>query len=301
MKQLSEEKKSIVEDIRTNWAISDKKRDEGLQIPDDITAIYDISYGPYGDENLLDIYSLKSASGLEPAIVNIHGGAWVYGCKEIYKYYCMSLAQHGFKVVNINYRLAPESVFPAAQEDINAVLTFIEKHGAEYGIDKDRLILVGDSAGGQLVSHYAAILTNPELARLFDFKLPDVTVGALGLNCGAYNERSMLEKESDNKYLIHLGIEAGEQTKELLDRIDTPRYINENYPPTYVMSSYEDFLLNRAEPMYKLIESRGVPARIKIYGNRGNKEIGHVFHVNCKLEEARLCNDDQCQFFKQYV
>ncbi len=80
----------------------------------------------------------------------------------------MSLAQRGFTVVNINYRLAPETRFPGAVEDINQALTFIEKNGDKYFIDKNRLILVGDSAGGQLVSHYATIFTNPEFAKLAD-------------------------------------------------------------------------------------------------------------------------------------
>ena len=77
----------------------------------------------------------------------------------------------GFTVVNINYRLAPENKFPAAVEDINMAVKFIEEQGKDYFIDKDRLVMVGDSAGGQLVSHYAAILTNPEFAKLFDFEV----------------------------------------------------------------------------------------------------------------------------------
>ena len=106
----------LVQDIRINWAIGDAKRDAGLTTPDDIMRFDDISYGPYGKDNLLDIYVLKDTKTVRPTIVNIHGGGWVYGCKEIYQFYCMRLAERGFTVVNINYRLAPETRFPALRE-----------------------------------------------------------------------------------------------------------------------------------------------------------------------------------------
>ena len=109
-----------VQDIRTNWAIADAKRDEGLTTPDEIMRFDNISYGPYGKDNLLDIYVNKNVTGIQPAIVNVHGGGWVYGCKEVYQFYCMSLALKGFTVVNINYRLAPENRFPAAENVFTA-------------------------------------------------------------------------------------------------------------------------------------------------------------------------------------
>ena len=56
----------IVTDIRTNWAISDRERDEGLTTPEDITRHDDISYGPYGEWNLLDIYHKKDRRATMP-------------------------------------------------------------------------------------------------------------------------------------------------------------------------------------------------------------------------------------------
>ena len=89
----------------------DKKRDKGLQTPLDIERKDNLSYGPYGKSNLLDVYYLKENAGKLPVIVNVHGGGWVYGTKEVYQFYCMSLAQRGFAVVNFNYRLAPARKF----------------------------------------------------------------------------------------------------------------------------------------------------------------------------------------------
>ena len=85
----------------------------------------------YGEDKtwqILDVYKPKSAEGKLPVIVNVHGGGWVYGTKEVYQFYCMSLAQMGFAVVNFNYRLAPENKFPSSVEDTNSVFNWIEKN-----------------------------------------------------------------------------------------------------------------------------------------------------------------------------
>lgn len=290
-----------VKEIRTNWAISDAKRDEGLTTPEDIKRFDNISYGPYGTDNLLDIYVQKTVTNPQPTIVNIHGGGWVYGNKEIYQFYCMSLAQRGFTVVNINYRLAPENRFPKAVEDVNQALSFIEKQGADYYIDKDRLVLVGDSAGAQLTSHYATIYSNPEFAKLFDFAVPNIIIKAVGLNCGAYDGRNMILEGIESTFLEYLDAMETPASEEMLNKVDTLKYMTKDFPPAYVMSAVNDFLLDKAEPMYNYLQKLGVPSEMKIYGTKEQEEIAHVFHVNMKLEEAKKCNDDECAFFKKYV
>ena len=86
----------VVKDIRINWKISDDKRDEGLTTPEDIIRFDNISYGPIGDANLLDIYHQKKVTKPQKTIISIHGGGWVYGSKEQYQFYGMRLAQRGF-------------------------------------------------------------------------------------------------------------------------------------------------------------------------------------------------------------
>ena len=92
-------------------AIDDAKRDEGLTTPVDIERFDNIRYGEH-ERNILDVYRPKDQKGKLPLIVSIHGGGWVYGSKEINQFYCMSLAERGFAVVNFSYRLAPEFKHP---------------------------------------------------------------------------------------------------------------------------------------------------------------------------------------------
>ena len=301
---MNEEKKSLqetVSELRTKWAYYDKKRDEKLTVPENMANLYDISYGPHGESNLLDIYKTSDVKQAQATIVNIHGGAWVYGSKEVYKFYCMSLAVRGFTVVNINYRLAPENLFPSALEDINSALTFIEKQAGEYCIDKEKLVLVGDSAGAQLASHYAAIFTNPDFAKLYGFTIPNVKIKAVGLNCGIYDPNTRLQNDLDDIFWAYIGQNTDIKSKDFQQKIDVLSNITPDFPPAFVMSSHRDFLLPQAQPMYDLLKSKGIEAVIKIYGAPNRRDIGHVFHVNMNLPEAKLCNDDECDFFRKFV
>ena len=109
--------RSLSEFCESN-AIDDAKRNEGLKTPRGIQRIDDLRYGE-DERNVLDVYRPKDAHGRLPVIVSIHGGGWVYGNKEIMQFYCMSLAEKGFAVVNFNYRLAPYHKHPVPLEDAN--------------------------------------------------------------------------------------------------------------------------------------------------------------------------------------
>ena len=149
----------------------DRKRDKQIPFPKGVVEITDLSYGRYRRHNRMDIYYPEGADRC-PIIVNVHGGGYVYGDKELYKRYCMDLARRGFAVVNFNYRLAPRWKFPAPLEDLNNVMLWISRHAKQYHADNSSIFMVGDSAGGQLVSQYAAMLTNPEYMALFGFQRP---------------------------------------------------------------------------------------------------------------------------------
>ena len=58
---------------------------------------------------------------------------------------------------------------------------------------------------------------------------------------------------------------------------------------------------SQREERYDLLKSRGVECAIKIYGSPNRRDIGHVFHVNMNLPEAKLCNDDECNFFRKFI
>lgn len=291
------------EKLRKGFGESDKKRDAGLTTPDNIKRYDDIAYGRYGRYNLLDIYHKKDVTSPQKTIIDIHGGGWTYGDKDVYQYYCMDLAQRGFTVVNFSYRLSPENPFPAALEDINTAFTWVAENADAYNIDLDKICVTGDSAGAQLASQYLTLLTSSAYRKLFSMQVPydRITVKAVALNCGCYDMTQRTGGEADEPFLAYIDKALSEDREMTLERINVIKYINGDFPPTYVMTSEYDFLKKYAQPMYELLKEKGIICEYKLYGNAGDEHMGHVFHLDQRLGEAKICNDDECGFFDRIL
>ena len=286
---------SIMFNIRASK--SDKQRDSVIPLPEGITQCRNISYGPHGKDSLLDVYYPDGTNQPLPTILSIHGGGYVYGSKEIYRRYGMDMAKRGFAFVNFNYRLAPKWKFPTPLADTNAVLHWMVQNASRYHLDPERIILIGDSAGAQLASQYAAIHTNPDYAKHFPLKLPKVRILALGLNCGMYD---MAARASDPRKGLHLDY-LGKELKPEDPRFRVLQSITPAYPPAFITTSCHDFLREHAEPMCRFLTERGIDAQWKCYGSDDNEAVAHVFHVNLALPEAAQCNDDAADFFRKHL
>ena len=285
-------------DFREKTRDSDNLRDSGLKEPECLNIYSDISYGEDENWNVLDIYSPKDIEGPQPVIVNVHGGGWVYGTKETYRWYGMDLARRGFAVVNFSYRLALENPFPAALEDINRVFQWMKKNAMCYNLDLDRVFVVGDSAGAQLGAQYCAMLSNPEFAELYDFAVPcDMKIRAAAFNCGVYDLKAYSGAGDDGFLTVYLG----ENMRNNMDKCDTIKYLNDKFPPSYIMTSEYDFLREYSYPMYIALLKTGVEAEYHKFGKENDVEMTHVFHLNLRLRQAGVCNDDECRFFKKFL
>ena len=285
--------------IREKFGSSDSKRDEGLTTPKDIVRYDNILYGENRKWQILDVYRPENADGKElPIIVSVHGGAWVYGDKERYQYYCMSLAQRGFAVVNFTYRLAPEFKYPAPLEDINLVFNWIFNNKNKYAFDTKHIFAVGDSAGANHLGLYAAICTNPEYQKNYAFEVPNKFVpNAIALNCGVYQidvNNDELTKLLMADYLPNAG------TKDELELLCITNYITETYPPTFYMTSSEDFLNQQALILGQKLVEKKISHEFHFYGN-AKYGLGHVFHCNIKLDAAKICNQEECDYFKKFL
>ena len=277
---------------------SDDKRDAGLSTPADIVRYDDIVYGPNRRWNVLDVYRPRGAGGKLPVIVSIHGGAWVYGDKERYQYYCMSLAQHGFAVVNFTYGLAPRFKFPSQLEDANRVFSFVLEQAERYGFDTGHVFGVGDSAGAHLLSLFCCLCTNPDYAAQYHFRAPaGFAPTAVALNCGVYEIRVESKKDCTARLMADLLPDKG--TDEELRRISPLHHVTDKFPPAVIMTAEGDFLAQAAPPMVRKLESLGVPVVYRYYGDRDHV-LGHVFHCNMYSADAAQCNRDECDFFRGF-
>jgi acetyl esterase len=107
--------------------------------------------GPHGDIPIR-IYR-PAGDGLLPCLVYYHGGGWVIGTVDTTDAVCRAVANRaGCVVVSVDYRLAPEHPFPVPLDECFAATEWVAANGAEIGVDKNRLAVGGDSAGGNLAA-----------------------------------------------------------------------------------------------------------------------------------------------------
>ena len=284
--------------LRASFKHSDNKRDAGLTIPDDIIRYDNISYGPHGIWNLLDVYRPRNAEKELPVIVSVHGGGWVYGDKERYQYYCMSLAEQGFAVVNFSYRLAPKNKFPASLEDTNSVFHWVLDNRAAYGFDCSHIFAVGDSAGAHNLGLYCCVCSDSAYAGTYPFTPPaGFTPTAIALNCGVYRIRKE-NKDLTARLMADFMPEKG--TEAEMNQISVIDHLSSGFPPCFLMTCEGDFLAEAAPPMAEALRAIGVPVNYHYYGD-AQHVLGHVFHCNIRLPEAQQRNLDECEWFKTFL
>ncbi len=128
------------------------------------TEIPDIAYDDrHGSSTMMDFYLPDDGAVNHPTVMFIHGGGWTAGDKDHAFNIGPRLARSGYVVASINYRLVPKGVFPNNLEDCTCALAFLRAHADEYGIDPDRIAVVGYSAGAHLAGLVGLASDHPEL------------------------------------------------------------------------------------------------------------------------------------------
>lgn len=123
----------------------------------------DVKYGA-ADRNLLDVFMPETTSPSRPVLVFVHGGGFIAGNKRgpgspFYDNIMLWAVKNGFVGVNMTYRLAPQSPWPAAAEDLSAAVRWVADNIASRGGEPARIYLMGHSAGA---IHVATYLAHPE-------------------------------------------------------------------------------------------------------------------------------------------
>ena len=279
---------------------SDAKRDAGLVYPDNIERVENISYGPH-KANQLDVYRPQVVEEKLPVIVSVHGGGWVYGDKELYSYYCVDLAKRGFAVVNFTYRLSPENKFPCHLEDTTMVFDWVKQNADRFGFDTEQVFAVGDSAGGHILSLYCSLCTNPDFAANFEFQPVEKLIPkAIALNCAVLDIDAIDGGMADSSMKLMKDVLPRGKKEKYLPLLNPISHVNENYPPCFIMTCNEDFLKDQPVTFMKKLDACGVPYKYEFYGDEENR-LGHVFHLDMRNEVGKLCNNEECDYFRSYT
>ena len=286
------------------WARSIEKTD----FMDHVT-VEEHSYGEGKRERLDYIYTKACKELKRPLFFYIHGGGWIAGNKESRRNYCGKFADSGYFVVNIEYDLAPEAKFPVAINQCIRAVDYVLDHADKYHLDTDRIAVGGESAGVYYAAFVSAISKNKEI--LGELGLPqmrnakfDVKVNMF--NCGAVDFKNMAEKGFPD---VDLMLEAftgypvkeilAENRKKELEKMLPFSYINENYPPTYMIYGSLDSLRFNTFKMAEKLEQLGVPH--KVYKSTGVFYGQHTTTMIFKSTKAFYVFDEVVAYMNQML
>ncbi|WZU02627.1 alpha/beta hydrolase [Erysipelothrix sp. D19-032] len=128
---------------------------------DEIRAQVDVQenlvYPSVETDNIFDLYKPKNATGMEPVIIWVHGGAFVGGDKADITEYSVLLAQRGFVVANMNYQRAPKQTTPVKLYKLESFTRTYHPIAICTTLNMDKVFYAGDSAGAHIVSQFVLI------------------------------------------------------------------------------------------------------------------------------------------------
>lgn len=215
--------------------------------------------GPAGPIDLR-FYTPQGLSGTAPALVYLHGGGWVYGDLDAYDGVCRFLAEHAqVRVISVDYRLAPEAVFPAGVEDAIAAWRWVTEHATGLGIDPQRIAVGGDSAGGNLSAIIAqeAVRDDSLVAPAFQLLIyPATDFAEEHPSRRANGEGFLLTKTFMD--LVEENYLAGDEDRAD-PRLSPLRHDPAGVAPAYVVTAGFDPLLDEGTLYAEKLKEAGVP------------------------------------------
>lgn len=255
----------------------------------------DVPYGEAGSDTSFDVFWPEDTTDALPTVVWIHGGAWVSGDKVDVAPYLRILAAEGYTTVGLNYTKAPEAAYPTAVRQLNEALGYLVDHADELNIDPDRIVLAGDSAGAQLASQLAAMITNPDYAHLVGIEpalRASQLVGAV-LNCGVYELDGMAKLNGIVSWGFKTALWSYTGTKDWSSEapgtlMSSLEFATGDFPPTWISGGNADGLTwLQSVPMANRLEEQGVDVTRVFYAADHEPALAHEYQFHLNGDDAQ--------------
>lgn len=261
----------------------------------------------YKSDASMDAYTPAGAAGPLATVVWIHGGAWISGNKQDIAPYLKILAAKGYTTIGLNYPIAPETIYPAAVEDINDALAYIKDHAAELNVDPKRIVLAGDSAGAQLASQVATLTVNPEYAHLLGIQpaLAKEDLVAAILHCGVYDLQAMADLNGIAAWGFKIALWGYTGTKNWSDTyagstMSTVEFATKDFPPTFISGGNADGLTwLQSIPYSNRLKSEGVSVTELFWEAHHQTALPHEYQFHLDFPEAQEARDKTFDFLAQ--
>ncbi len=294
-------KNHLVYRMLQSWEERDKKVLSAQPLPCGVTALCDIPYADDGETgHLLDIYFPEEAEGKLPVVIDIHGGGFVYGDKELNRLFGYHIAKRGYTVFNLNYRLASDAVkVPGQVQDIMRALRFIQEHIKDYPADETQVFLMGESAGGVLAVMAALLLKSPRLRKLFNTPETGLNIKALAIFCGMMRFDA---KSIGYRGMRSMCFEKGYQKQDIyrnmiFDQLPEMALL----PPVFLSTSQEDELKSMTLDFLRTLQKNKIPCQLKCFPKGQQKRLGHIFAIlHPGYEESIELIEEMLAFFTKH-
>jgi acetyl esterase/lipase len=211
-----------------------------------------IAYGP-DPQHCLDVYQPDQAvTAFRPVVVFWHGGRWRYGDKADYRFVGAALAESGYVAVVANYRHYPQVKMPGFMSDAAQAALWAVAHAQEFGGDRERLYLMGHSAG----AHLAALVTlNTSYFAATGQPVPHIA-GVIGLS-GPYDFLPLLEPDVQDMF----------GPPQIYPQSQPINYVRADAPPMLLVQGLDDDTVRpkNSRNLAAALTALGVPVTLKLY------------------------------------
>lgn len=281
-------------------AEQDRQRIANTKYPEGVKAYKDIPYLDDGDEyHLLDVYVPEDKVGQKiPTMLDIHGGGWYYGKKEINQEFNYIMALKGFQIISGNYRLARAYTLKDIVQDVFAQLKWIEDNAEKYNFDLDNLVICGDSAGGWLAAMTVAIIKNKHLQEVYGVS-STLNFKAVSLICAVVNP-TRYNWPILSAYLKPL-YGKGYTKCGFYKESNFLKYIPEDMPPIFMNTAKGDIFKSGNIALYKTLKKKNFEDMVYMYypeKMEGEHKIEHVYNIlNPYYDVSKETNDRMAEFF----
>ncbi|MSR98394.1 alpha/beta hydrolase [Arthrobacter sp. BL-252-APC-1A] len=265
-----------------------------------------IKYQADGGARRLDIYLPPGHTAETPAPVVfwVHGGAWISGSRRDVAPYLRMLAARGFAAVGVDYSVAPGSIYPRALQELNQAVQYLRDNAGDYGLDMDRVVLAGDSAGAQLAAQLAAAVSSPgyasELGISPGLSGPQLR-GAL-LHCGVYDLEAMgkltgiLGWGFRTALWAYIGKRRFSETPAA-EQMSVISHATAAFPPAFISGGNGDGLTAaQSVPFADRLESLGVAVTRSFWPQDLSPALPHEAQFQFSRPEARAVLDETADF-----
>ena len=264
----------------------------------------DVSYGGDGRDTSLDVFAPEATAVPHPAIVWIHGGAWISGSKEHVRPYARMLAARGYVSIAVNYAVAPERQYPTALAQLNEALAFIVSHAEEFGIDPTRIVIAGDSAGANLASQLAVLTTSRTYAEEVGLQatIPAAHLRGVVLNCGIYDVSGIPALPGIKGWGFRKALQAYLGGRDWSrsrgdEQMSTIDWVTKNFPATWVSGGNGDPLTKKQSARLAAhLAKLGVDVTTVFYADEHEPALPHEYQFHFDFPEARAALESTVRF-----